>query len=268
MCCAVPLEDVELEVEGVAALASGAAAAPKRWQSRVLRLERLGEDLMRVILAPPEGGPVDFTAGQYVNIVLDDGARRAFSFANPPQVRDHIELHVRRIPGGRFTGHVFDAMRVGDVVDFEGPFGRFTLRESTRPILFVAGATGFAPIKSIVEDAFHRGITRPMQLYWGVRSAAELYLQDVIAGWQREHANFTFVPVLSESHPGDGWTGRRGLVHEAMLADHPDLSGYEVYACGSVRMVEAAVPDFVAHGLPEQFCFSDAFVPTAAGVPR
>jgi len=258
MCCAVALEDLELEVEGVAAL-TAAAAVPVRWQGRIERMQRLSDDLMRIHVALPEGQRIAFTAGQYINIVLADGARRAFSFANPPH-EPGIELHVRRIPGGRFTTTVFTTMKAGDAIEFEGPLGRFTLNDSARPILFVAGATGFAPIKSIVEDAFARGIARPMQLYWGTRTRASLYLVDLIERWQREHPNFRFTPVLSE--PDDAWTGRRGLVHEAMLADHPDLAGYEVYACGSVRMVEAAVPDFLAHGLGEQFCFSDAFVPS------
>jgi NAD(P)H-flavin reductase len=151
--------------------------------------------------------------------------------------------------------------------------GRFTLHDSERPILFVAGATGFAPIKSIVEDAFQRGVRRPMRLYWGVRHRDDLYLLDLAERWQREHDNFQVVPVLSDSAPGDGWTGRRGLVHEAMLEDFPDLSGHEVYACGSVKMVEAAVPAFLAQGLGEAFCFSDAFTPSGAAsaapaVPR
>ena len=175
-----------------------------------------------------------------------------------------IELHVRLIPGGRFTTQVFERMAVGDTLDFEGPLGRFALNDSQRPILFVAGATGFAPIKSILEDAFRRGIQRPMQLYWGVRRRQDLYRTDLIERWEREHANFRCVTVLSEAGDDEGWSGRRGFVHEALLADHPDLTGYEVYACGSVRMVQAAVPDFLAHGLAEQFCFSDAFVPTAS----
>jgi NAD(P)H-flavin reductase len=131
----------------------------------------------------------------------------------------------------------------------------------------VAGATGFAPVKSILEDAFRRGVQRPMVLYWGVRTQADLYLQDLVEGWAREHANFRYVPVLSDAPDDATWAGRRGLVHEALLADHPDLSGHEVYACGSVRLVHAAVPDFLAHGLGEQFCFSDAFVPSASAVP-
>ncbi len=275
MCCAVPLEDLEIEVEGVASLAPDAAqadgAAPRRWQARIERMQRLSDDLMLMHLALPEGQRIVFSAGQYINIVLPDGAKRAFSFASAPQAAGNptIELHVRRIPGGRFTGQVFETLREGDMLDFEGPLGRFTLSDddSQRPILFVAGATGFAPVKSILEDAFARGVKRPMQLYWGVRRREDFYLLELVEAWQREHPNFRFVPVLSEPPPADGdaaWPGRRGLVHEAMLADHPDLAGYEVYACGSVKMVEAAVPDFLAHGLSEQFCFSDAFVPQAA----
>jgi NAD(P)H-flavin reductase len=233
-------------------------------------MKRLAPDLMRLHLALPEGQHIAFVAGQYIHILLDDGARRAFSFANAPPdpqaapstAGDVIELHVRLIPGGRFTTHVFERMQVGDAIEFEGPLGRFTLADSERPILFVAGATGFAPVKSILEDAFRRGVQRPMQLYWGVRTKGDLYLLDLIERWQREHPNFRFVPVLSQADDDASWSGRRGLVHQAMLEDHPVLQGYEVYACGSVRMVEAAVPDFLEHGLEEQFCFSDAFVPT------
>jgi NAD(P)H-flavin reductase len=229
---------------------------------------------MRVHLALPEGEHLPFVAGQYINILLEDGERRAFSFANAPPdpdqppstAGDRIELHIRRIPGGRYTGHVFEAMQPGDAVEFEGPLGRFALNDSTRPILFVGGATGFAPIKSMLEDAFRRGISRPMALYWGVRKASDLYLLDQLERWQTEHTNFRFVPVLSEADDDAAWPGRRGLVHEAMLADHPDLGGHEVYACGSVRMVQAAVPDFLAHGLAEPFCFTDAFTPSAGAL--
>jgi NAD(P)H-flavin reductase/quinol-cytochrome oxidoreductase complex cytochrome b subunit len=264
MCCATALEDVELEVD-VESLA--AAAAPQRLRGIVERMERLAPDVMRLWVTLPDGRRMEFEAGQYINIVLEDGARRAFSFANPPHDNERIELHVRLVPGGRFTTHVFERMRAGDAIEFEGPIGRFTLRESDRPILFIAGATGFAPIKSIVEDAFRRGIRRPMWLYWGVREHKDLYMADLAERWQREYPNFRFVPVLSDAGDDAEWNGRRGLVHEVLLADHPDLAGFEVYACGSTRMVEAAVPDFLTHGLAEQFCFSDAFTPTAAPQP-
>jgi NAD(P)H-flavin reductase len=226
-------------------------------------LEKLGHDVMRLAIELPAGERIGWAAGQYINIVLDDGQRRAYSFAGPPGTDGPIELHVRLVPGGRFTGHVFNAMKVGDEIRFEGPLGDFTLRESERPILFIAGATGFAPVKSIVEEAFARGLHRPMWLYWGVRRRADLYMAELAERWQREHPNFHFVPVLSHAEPADAWTGRSGLVHEAMLADFPDMRGYEVYVCGSVKMVEAAVPVFLEHGLGADACFSDAFVPQA-----
>ena len=260
MCCATPLSDLAIEVEAV-----GAAPPLKRYQGRVESIERLAPEMIRLTLSLPGGERIAFAAGQYINIVLDDGQRRAFSFANPPHDGGQVELHVRLIPGGRFTTHVFTGLQVGDTLAFEGPLGDFRLRDSARPILFVAGATGFAPVKSILEDAFQRGVQRPMWLYWGVRQRQDLYLLALAERWQREHANFHLVPVLSHAMPEDGWQGRTGLVHEAMLADFPDLSGHEVYVCGSVKMVEAAVPAFIAQGLSEDVCFSDAFVPS---VPR
>lgn len=272
MCCAVALEDVEFEVEGVASLAPDQAQVLQQWQGRVQRMERLTPELMLLFIALPSGKVLSYRAGQYINIILDDGAKRSFSFAKAPTdpaqatpLPDDsvIELHVRRVEGGRFTTHVFERMQVGDEVNFEGPIGRFTLRDSERPILMIAGATGFAPIKSILEDAFRRGVSRPIQLYWGVRSEGDLYLQDQLGRWQIEHDNFTYVPVLSGLADDNPWSGRRGFVHQALLADHPDLSGYEIYVCGSVHMVQAAVPDFLSHGLAEEFCFSDAFVPNS-----
>ncbi|MCZ7562200.1 MAG: hypothetical protein M5U30_21030 [Burkholderiaceae bacterium] len=153
-------------------------------------------------------------------------------------------------------------MKVGDPLTFEGPVGSFVLHEpSDKPLIFVAGATGFAPVKSLLEQAFRMGIERPLHLYWGVRRRRDLYLTELPQQWAREHPNFHFVPVLSEPAPEDEWTGRMGLVHEAILTDFPDLSGFSVYACGSVRMVEAARPAFVAQGLHEDACFSDAFIP-------
>jgi NAD(P)H-flavin reductase len=155
-------------------------------------------------------------------------------------------------------------MRLGDTVRFEGPLGSFVLQDGDRPILFVAGATGFAPVKSIIEDAFHRGIHRPMRLYWGVRRRQDLYMLDLAESWQRDHPQFTVVPVLSEPQLEDDWYGRTGLVHEAMLADAGDLTGQEVYVCGSVKMVEAAVPAFMDHGLADGACYTDAFLPSTA----
>jgi NAD(P)H-flavin reductase len=260
MCCATPLTDIEIEYEPQSALARTAA---KEYVGTVDRMEKLTHDVMGVTIRLPDGVKVPFIAGQYINIILEDGERRAFSFASAPHAAGHIELQIRLVPGGRFTTHVFEKMKVGDAIRFEGPLGDFVLRESSRPIIFVAGATGFAPAKSMVEDAFHRGLKRPIYLYWGVRKRQDLYLQHLPEQWSREHENFKFIPVLSEPEPGDGWSGRTGLVHEAILQDFPSLAGNEIYACGSVRMVEAIFPKLKGQGAEEGMCFSDAFTISA-----
>jgi len=255
LCCATPRSDLEIEYEPQELPGRIPAQV---WNATVERLERLAPDVMRVILRLEAGRRIAFYAGQYLNVLLEDGERRSFSFATAPQESERIELHIRRIPGGRYTTRVFERMQPGDAVRFEGPLGSFILREdSEKPIIFVAGATGFAPVKSMLEHAFARGLRRRMILYWGVRKLRDLYLAELPRQWAREHANFSFVPVLSE--PEQGWGGRTGLVHEAILADFPDLSGHQVYACGSAGMVEAAYPALQAHGLRPDECFSDAF---------
>ncbi len=258
-CCAQPRGDVEIEY--LPAKTPG-GIRPREWLATVERLEKLAPDVMRVILALEGGERISFYAGQYINVLLEDGARRSFSFATAPQESARIELHIRRIEGGRYTGHVFERMRAGDKVRFEGPLGAFFLREdSEKPIIFVAGSTGFAPVKSMLEHAFARGLRRRMLLYWGTRQRADMYLAALPEQWAREHDNFTFVPVLSDPAPEDHWQGRTGLVHEAILADFPSLAGHQVYACGSTAMVEAAHPAFRARGLAQDDCFADAFRP-------
>lgn len=198
LCCATALDDVEIEYE------PPTGEKPfKEYTGRVVKLEKLSYDVMRVLLKLPEGQQIPFKAGQYVNIILDDGQRRAFSFANPPHEAEFVELQIRLMPAGRFTTHVFEKMKEGDKVNFEGPIGDFSLRESERPIVFVAGATGFAPVKSMVEDAFKRGLQREIHLYWGVKQLRDLYLPDLPKQWASEHANFHFIPVLSEPAPED-----------------------------------------------------------------
>jgi NAD(P)H-flavin reductase/ferredoxin len=256
-CCATPRSDLEIEYVP-RMLPQGYVTG--RHRAEVVALDRLAGDVMRVRLRLLGGGALRYYPGQYINVLLGDGEKRAFSFATAQRDGDDLELHIRRIPGGRFTGHVFEAMKVGDVLEFEGPLGTFFLREEgDKPIIFVAGATGFAPVKAMLEHAFATGIRRPIVLYWGVRTRADLYLGDLVQRWAQEHPSFRFVPVLSAPTPEDHWTGRTGLVHEAILADYPDLSGHQIYACGSVNMIAAAHPAFARHGLKEEDCFSDAF---------
>ncbi|ROR34392.1 CDP-6-deoxy-delta-3,4-glucoseen reductase [Inmirania thermothiophila] len=255
-CRAVPASDLVIEVPRPA----GDAASPKVVPARVDALELLAPDVMRLWLVLPETVRVPYRAGQYLNVVLPDGRRRAFSIANAPHSDERIELHIRYVPGGDFTSHVFRGLKVKDLLRIELPLGRFGLREdSALPALLVAGGTGFAPLKAMLEHAFHVGLRRPLRLYWGARSRAGLYLADLPERWAAEHPHFSFTPVLSDPLPADGWRGRTGLVTDAVVEDHPDLSGFEVYVAGPPAMVDAAAKLFPVHRLPPERLYSDAF---------
>lgn len=256
-CSATPTTDVEIEYVPTA-LPGGIRI--REYAARVVSMQLAAPGVMIVNLEVEGDEPLRFYAGQYLNILLPDGGKRSFSFATAPHEGRDVELQIRHIPGGEFTTQVFESMKVGDRVRFEGPLGSFFLRDDAdKPIIFVAGATGFAPVKSMVEHAFAIGMKRRIVLYWGTRTLADMYARELCQTWAREHSNFSFVPVLSEPQPEDRWTGRTGLVHEAILADYPSLAGHQVYACGSVAMVEAAHPAFIARGLTQDDCFSDAF---------
>ena len=255
-CCARAESDLSIEVKEVGA----AKDIPiKTLPCRIEKMEKLAADVMALWLKLPSNERLQFLAGQYIDFLLKDGKRRSFSLANAPEEDALLELHVRHVPGGHFTDHVFGAMKVKDIMRISGPYGSFFLRESDKPALFVAGGTGFAPIKSILAHAFHHQVDRQMVLYWGAKDLAGLYQPAVPAEWQQAHKNFGFIPVLSEPAAADHWPGRKGFVHEAVLADFADLSGYEVYACGAPVMVAAAKRDFTARGLPEDAFFSDSF---------
>ena len=171
-----------------------------------------------------------------------------------------LQLHIRHVPGGLFTEQVFSTQKVRDILRFNGPHGTFYLREdSKKPMILLAGGTGFAPIKAIVEHAIAEQCERPMFIYWGAKARVDLYQNALPEKWAAEHANISYVPVLSEPAAGDDWAGRTGFVHQAVLADFPDLSGYQVYACGAPVMIDAAKRDFMAQGMPEEEFFADAF---------
>ena len=233
--------------------------ARKTTPARVFRLQRLADDVMLVHLRFPAGIRVKFKAGQHLNLLLDNGERRDFSMANPPRESDGAQLHIRHVPGGAFTSYVFETLKRGDRLKLEIPFGDFTLRECDKPILFVAGSTGFAPIKSIIEDMFIKNIRRAMTLYWGARTMSGLY-SELPSRWAAENPHFKYVPVISDApEPGI----RHDLVHKAVLEDHPRLGGYEAYVCGVPVMTQAAQREFIAAGLPADAFFADAFVTRA-----
>lgn len=263
LCKAMPLSDLVVEVQEL----SLQAVKPRIIPCRVKQIVTPAPDVAVVALRLPMNENMMFAAGQYIDILLEDGKRRSYSIATPPAPEGviNIELHIRHTPGGRFSDHVFSSLKAGTILRFEGPLGTFYLREeSTKPIILLASGTGFGPIKSIIDYALRRTLTRPMTLYWGCRARRDLYMFDVPQRWAAAHPGFTFVPVLSDALPEDQWTGRTGFVHRAVMADFADLSGHQVYACGAPVMVDAARRDFTAQcGLPEKEFFADAFLTEA-----
>jgi CDP-4-dehydro-6-deoxyglucose reductase, E3 len=257
-CCAKAQSDLTLECKQ---LTSGADIPVKTLPSRIEKLERLAPDVIEMHLRLPANERLQFLAGQYIDILLKDGKRRSYSLANAPHDDAFLQLHIRHVPGGLFTDQVFSTMKVRDILRFNGPHGGFYLREdSDKPMILLAGGTGFAPIKAIVEHAIAEKSRRPMHIYWGAKARVDLYQNSLPEKWDAENANIRYVPVLSEAAADDGWTGRAGFVHRAVLEDFPDLSGYQVYACGSPLMIDAARDDFVnLCKLPEEEFFADAF---------
>ncbi len=259
-CCAKPTSTVVLESRQV----TEAGAHPiKKMPVRVNSLERASHDVMVLKLQMPAHDVFQYHAGQYIEFILRDGNRRSYSMATSPHTQatqPGMELHIRHMPGGKFTDHVFGGMKEKEILRIEGPYGSFFLREDTdKPIVLLASGTGFAPIKAMLEHMQHRGISRLATLYWGGRRPADLYQSAWVNALCEQMPNLKFVPVVSNALPEDGWTGRTGFVHQAVLQDIPDLSAHQVYACGAPVVVESAERDYIAAGLPPEEFFADAF---------
>ncbi|MBC5781710.1 CDP-6-deoxy-delta-3,4-glucoseen reductase [Ramlibacter sp. USB13] len=261
-CCAVPQSDVVLESRQVT---DESAFPVRKMPSRVSSLEKVSHDVMIVKLQLPANDTMRYHAGQYIEFILRDGARRSYSMANAPHNGPGVELHIRHMPGGKFTDHVFTAMKEKEILRVEGPFGSFFLREdSDKPMILLASGTGFAPVKALIEHMQSKGIQRPATLYWGGRRPGDLYMD----AWVRERLidlpQLKYVPVVSNALPEDNWTGRTGFVHKAVMEDYPDLSGHQVYACGAPIVVDSARADYSAHcGLPPEEFFADSFTSEA-----
>lgn len=259
LCCAKPRSDLVIHlVEDDPERGS----RPKRMPARVLSIQRPIPTVSILTLGLPANEPMLFQAGQFLDVLLSGGVRRSYSIANAPRAEGvrQLELHIRHLPGGRFTDQVFGTMKARDLLQIEMPLGHFYLREnSQRPLVLMATGTGFAPLKSLMLRMIDRDMRRPVRLYWGARTLDELYQRDLASQWADEHPYIQFIPVLSRPHPG--WAGRTGHVQEVVLADLPDLSSHEVYACGSPAMVGDAERLLVSQGgLPPEHFFADAFL--------
>jgi CDP-4-dehydro-6-deoxyglucose reductase, E3 len=262
LCCASAQTDLVIEAREV----SGSADFPlKKMPSRVASIEKVAPDVAIIALQLPASERLRYRAGQYIEFMLRDGKRRSYSMASAPSLDGPITLHIRYMAGGLFTEQVFNTLKERDILRFEGPLGTFFLREdSDKPIVMLASGTGFAPIKALVEHMIDLKSARPISLYWGGRRPHDLYMNALCQEWAAGLPNLRYVPVISHALPEDHWGGRTGFVHQAVMADLPDLSGYQVYACGAPVMVDAAREDFVrvCH-LPADEFYADAFTTEA-----
>ncbi len=256
-CVSVAKSDLVLDVKEIE---SSAEIEIKILPARVASLRKLADDVMEMSLTLPANERLAFQAGQYIEFILRDRSRRAFSIANSPSNDETIELHLRHVEGGVFTDHVFNEMKEKAILRFEGPFGSFHINESSnRPLILIAGGTGFAPIKAMVEQLIEESDTRPIQFYWGARAKVDLYRNDLPEKWAFQHEHINYVPVLSEPNEDDNWQGRTGFVHAAVAEDCEDFSGFDVYVAGPPPMVDAAKETFIKQGLPKDQLFSDSF---------
>jgi CDP-4-dehydro-6-deoxyglucose reductase len=264
-CCAVPQSDLVIESRQVT---SEDALPVRKMPARVAGLRKASPDVMVMQLQLPASEVFKYHAGQYVEFILRDGSRRSYSMANAPHTQAQnpgLELHLRHMPGGKFTDQVFSTLKEKDILRVEGPFGSFYLREgSSKPIVLLASGTGFAPIKALIEHMQFKNLQRPAVLYWGGRRPADLYMNDWVEAKCRELPWLRYIPVVSDALPEDPWQGRTGFVHLAVLQDLPALSGHQVYACGAPIVIDSARQDYVHKaGLPEEEFFADSFTSEA-----
>ncbi|GAC1521765.1 MAG: CDP-6-deoxy-delta-3,4-glucoseen reductase [Collimonas sp.] len=261
-CCATPHSDITIEAREVAGIGEFPV---RKMPTRVVKLDKVADDVIVLSLQLPANERLQYLAGQYVEFMLRDGKRRSYSMANAPHKDEYLTLHIRHMPGGLFTDQVFSTMKERDILRLEGPLGTFFLREdSDKPMVLLASGTGFAPIKALIEQCAHTGSQRPITLYWGGRRPQDLYMMALCEEWANTLPNFKFVPVISNAQPEDQWQGRSGFVHQAVIEDMPDLSAYQVYACGAPIVVESAQRDFVALcKLPVEEFYADSFTSEA-----
>ena len=264
LCQAIPEGDIEIEVQEIA---RAKEIEIKTLPTRIRQKELLCDDVVRIFLSLPSTQKFEYLPGQYINILLKDGRERAFSIANTPDsaAENGLELHIRIVPGGLYSPQVKDALQVKDIVRIQGPFGTYFLRkEEPRPIVMVAGGTGFAPVKGLIEDAIEAGFDQGITLYWGARTQKDLYLDDLARTWADSLPGFSYIPVLSDSSEDSDWQGRTGFVHQAIAEDISDAADLSVYASGPPVMVDAVRDTLLERGLENDFFYSDAFDYAAA----
>jgi CDP-4-dehydro-6-deoxyglucose reductase len=268
LCCAHPQSNLIIDVREVQ---GGGDIPVRKVPCRINSISYPTDDVAVLRLQLPAGERFQFLAGQYLEFLLKDNKRRAYSIASAPHEDGPLELHIRHLAGGLFTDLLFGQSKDGkqlkekDILRFEGPLGSFFLREDNqKPIILLASGTGFAPIKAMLLHIREKKIDRQIHFYWGGRRPKDLYMNELCEEFAQTIKGFQYIPVVSDALPEDQWKGRTGFVHRAVMADFPDLSAHQVYACGAPIVIQAAQTDFVREcRLPEDEFFADSFTSEA-----
>lgn len=260
-CCATATEDVVIEAD-IDDDPDARQIPVRDFCVNVARAEPLTHDIVRLVLSI-DGDALDFQAGQYMNLHLPgiDGGR-PFSLANAPSEKNQLEFHVRRVPEGRGTGYIHEQLAVGDSLTVSGPYGRFFTRHSqVKPALFLAGGTGVSSPKSMILELLEKGDKRAITLIHGVRSLRDLYDREFYLDLAEQHAQFRYVPALSEPQAEDEWHGETGFVHEvAERLYDGQFAGNSAYLCGPPVMVEACIRSLMKGRLFEADIFTEKFL--------
>lgn len=254
-CSSYPQSDLVLQANYFPELAE---IECQTFPCKVVSLVFNTHDLVTLTLRLPPTAQFKYLPGQYIDLIYQ-GVRRSYSVANAQSVSLGVELHIRLLPEGEFSQLLSSGCEVGTLMRIEGPKGTFFVRKAANPLLFIAGGTGFAPIKAMVEELLHNNTDRMIYVYWGMANAASFY-SDCPTQWLKQYDKLHYVPVVSEKDTS--WNGRKGFVHAAVLEDFTHLNDFHVYACGSPLMINSAKETFIAKGLDESHFYADIFVPS------
>lgn len=256
LCSAVPESDLIIQAP------QALAPWPVRTQKlayRVAEMQDLSPTVIQLILEPPEDQPIYFSAGQYIEVYIPNGDKRPYSIANAPVGGKHIELHIRHTADNFFATQLLNSIAEKQMIWIEGPYGRTIYRVGLNfPLIFLAGGTGFSHSKALIEQAIQKEPTRPMHLFWGAKTPADLYMNELPLLWQNKLPNFNYTPTISRPDGRYDWQGHTLSLPKLITEFYPDLNGYYMYASGPPSLVMDALSHVEQHGLRREFFGSDA----------
>lgn len=252
-CCSYPQSDITLLAKFLPELSD---IECKTLPCKLVSKSLVNHDILILTLRFPPKTNFKYLAGQYIDLIYQ-GLRRSYSIANAQSSLEGLELHIRLIADGQFSQVLIRDCNENQLMRIEGPKGTFFVREATNPIIFLAGGTGFAPVKAMMENLLHNKVNREIYIYWGMAHSDGFYTK-IADDWAREYSHISYVSVVSADDKC--WQGRRGFVHQVVLDDFSDLSKYHVYACGSPLMISSAKDAFISRGLNSEHFYADIFV--------